>query len=138
MSDEPSLRKQVELRAGGRYEYCQLPGELTSKPFQVDHIIAEKHDGPTSLDNLAWTCLDCNSFKGPNLAGYDHDEKQTIRLFHPRLDEWSDHFEWEGPTLRAKTAIGKVTIAVLRINLDYRVAVRNSLIREEEFPPREA
>jgi hypothetical protein len=40
--------------------------------------------------------------------------------------------------LRAKTAIGKVTIAVLRINLDYRVAVRNSLIREEEFPPREA
>jgi hypothetical protein len=26
-------------------------------PFQIDHIIAEKHHGPTVAENLALSCL---------------------------------------------------------------------------------
>ena len=134
MADTKTLRQEVARRAGHRCEYCHLPERWTSLPFQVDHVIAEKHDGAASLDNLAYACLDCNSFKGPNIAGRDHEAGETVRLFDPRRDAWSDHFEWDGPLLRGRTAIGRVTIAVLRINVSYRIAVRASLMEEGLFP----
>jgi len=81
--------------------------------------------------NLSWSCLDCNSYKGPNIAG--RDANQTVRLFDPRKDDWKKHFDWNGPILVGRTAIGRATIDVLRINITYRVAVRASLIDEESL-----
>ena len=135
MADENTLRDQVASRAEHRCEYCRLPECATTLPFQVDHIIAENHEGETTLENLAYACLHCNAFKGPNIAGRDHENRQTVRLFDPRHDTWSDHFAWAGPTLRGQTPIGKATIAVLRINLGYRIAIRASLMDEGLFPP---
>ncbi len=80
-----------------------------------------------------YVCRLCNSFKGPNLAGRDKETDATVRLFDPRRDNWHDHFQWDGAVLCALTAIGRVTIAVLRINLSYRVAVRSSLMEEGVF-----
>ena len=130
---EKALREAVAERAGFRCEYCWLPERWTSLPFQLDHVIAEKHEGETGLDNLAYACLHCNSFKGPNLAGRDKETDETTRLYDPRQDHWNDHFQWDGPLLCALTAIGRVTIAVLRINLPCRVAVRSSLMEEGMF-----
>ena len=124
------MREAVARRPAFRCEYCQLPERWTSLPFQLDHVIAEKHEGQTSLDNSAYACLHCNSFKGPNLAGHDKDTGETVRLYNPRLDLWDDHFYWDGAQLRALTLIGSVTIAVLRINLPERIAVRDSLMAE--------
>ena len=93
-------------------------------PFQVDHIIAEKHFGLTTESNLAWSCYYCNSYKGPNLSGWDSQTDEVVRLFHPRRDRWPDHFEWNGPVLTGRTNIGKVTIIVLNINHPDAVAVR--------------
>lgn len=135
MVDDMTLRDQVASRAEYRCEYCQLPERGTSLPFQIDHVIAEKHEGATSLGNLAYACLHRNAFKGPNIAGRDHETNQTVRLFDPRHDAWSEHFEWDGPVLQGRTPIGKATIAVLRINLGYRVALRASLVEEGRFPP---
>jgi len=136
MADDKALREQVASRAGHCCEYCRLSERLTALPFQIDHVIAEKHGGETSLGNLAYACLHCNRFKGPNIAGRDRDTNETVRLFDPRQQAWSDHFEWDGAVLKGRTAIGRVTVAVLRINLPYRVAVRRSLIEEGRFPPR--
>jgi hypothetical protein len=79
------------------------------------------------------TCLHCNSFKGPNIAGRNAQSERIIRLFHPRHDDWNKHFAWDGPVLIGRTRIGRVTIAVLRINLSYRIALRASLMREGYF-----
>lgn len=133
MADERTLRPQVAIRAGHRCEYCHLPEQWTSLPFQMDHVIAEKHDGATTPDNLAYACLHCNSFKGPNIAGRDRETNETVRLFDPRRDVWSEHFQWDGPLLAGRTAVGRATIAVLKINLPYRVAARRSLIEEGLF-----
>ena len=62
---EAHLEAQVWRRARNRCEYCGFPAELTRVPFQIDHIIAEKHKGRTTLDNLALSCFFCNTFKGP-------------------------------------------------------------------------
>jgi hypothetical protein len=40
-----ALRDAVARRAGFRCEYCRLPEHWTSLPFQLDHVIAEKHAG---------------------------------------------------------------------------------------------
>jgi hypothetical protein len=73
--------------------------------------------------------------KGPNVAGIDPDTQALTQLFHPRQDDWSEHFIWNGPELTGKTVIGRVTIAVLAINLPHRIALRQALIEEGAFPP---
>lgn len=124
------LEAQVWRRARHRCEYCGFPAHFTRVPFQMDHIIAEKHRGATALDNLALSCFFCNTFKGPNLAGVDPDTGEVTRLYHPRRDRWPDHFRWNGPVLEARTAVGRTTIEVLRINRPDAIAVRRSLMEE--------
>ena len=128
-----ALHQLVWQRAQHRCEYCQFPADVSLLPFQIDHIIAEKHGGPTTAENLALSCERCNSHTGPNIAGYL--DGRHVPLFNPRQDRWADHFAWNGPLLVGKTAIGTVTIAVLAINLSYRIALRAALIEEGLFPP---
>jgi hypothetical protein len=98
-------------------------------PFQLDHIVARKHEGRTSLANLAYACLACNSYKGPNIAGIDPSSGTLQPLFVPRRDAWDDHFEWHGPRLVGKTPVGRATIVVLRINLPERLQHRLELLQ---------
>lgn len=121
-------------RCGVANTASQFPADISLLPFQLDHIISEKHRGPTSAENLALSCERCNSHKGPNIAGYLHGKH--VPLFNPRLDVWSDHFEWNHAVLVGKTPVGQVTIDVLAINLPYRIALRAALIAEGVFPPK--
>lgn len=121
------LRRRIRERAADRCEYCRVPQGFDLLPFQVDHIISEVHHGPTALDNLAWSCFDCNVYKGPNLAGMDSESGEVTRLFHPQRDNWDEHFAWNGPLLVGKTPTGRATIDVLRLNLPARVQHRRLL-----------
>ena len=64
-----ALLRRVRAAASGRCEYCHVPEARDPLPFQIDHIIAEQHGGPTVFENLAWSCLHCNKHKGLNIAG---------------------------------------------------------------------
>lgn len=130
-----SRRQRVWDRAGGRCEYCCMPQDFDIQPFQLDHIRAQKHAGPTTPANLALSCLPCNSYKGANVAGYDPEGDELQPLFNPRLDDWHEHFAWDGPVLLGKTPIGRTTIDVLRINLPERVEHRRLLVEAGVFPP---
>jgi hypothetical protein len=125
-----SLERRVWERAESCCEYCRIPQAFDPAPFQVDHIIARKHGGETEEGNLALACLHCNAFKGPNIAGRNPQDGAIVRLFHRRSDRWAEHFEWNRAILVAKTATGRVTINVLAINRDYRIALRESLLQE--------
>lgn len=111
-----------------------MPQALDELTFQVDHIIALQHGGPTRAGNLGLACYACNHHKGPNLAGIDPATGRIERLFHPRRHQWGRHFRWDGPRLVGQTTIGRATIAVLAINRPYRVALRQRLIEEGAFP----
>jgi hypothetical protein len=130
-----SKRRQVRDRAHDRCEYCQMPQDCTVLPHEIDHIRAKKHHGPTKLDNLSWACADCNAHKGPNAAGFDPESGELVALFNPRSDTWAQHFAWDGPVLRGKTAEGRATIDVLQINHPDRVETRGLLIELGLFPP---
>ena len=43
------LAELVRLRARFRCEYCHFPERFTGLNFQIDHVIAEKHGGPTEV-----------------------------------------------------------------------------------------
>lgn len=129
------LETAVIRRAGGRCEYCHFPESASELPFHLDHIIAEKHRGPTTAANLAWACFSCNLFKGPNIAGVDPVTGKLTRLFHPRRDLWKRHFTWRGVWLHGTTAVARTTIAVLAINSADSLAVREALHDEGGFEP---
>jgi len=122
-----TLELEVRRRAAGRCEYCQFPETASELPFHIDHIIAQKHGGQSESENLAWACFSCNLRKGPNIAGLDPETAALTQLFNPRIDSWSEHFDWDGAWLRGKTATGRATIAVLDINHADSVAVREAL-----------
>jgi hypothetical protein len=134
MAVDKSLEELVWSRANARCEYCQVPQAYDPLPFELDHVIAIQHAGPSTADNLALSCFACNHRKGPNIAGFDRVLQQTVPLFHPRRDEWNDHFRWNGPELEGITPVGRVTVHVLAINRDFRVAMRRTLIQEGVFP----
>jgi HNH endonuclease len=69
--------------------------EFDELTFQIDHIVSKKHHGSDNPDNLALACFACNNHKGSNLSGLDPVTGQLTRLFDPRKEEWSEHFEWE-------------------------------------------
>jgi HNH endonuclease len=102
-------------------------------PFQVDHIIAEKHGGETVVSNLALACPHCNLYKGPNIAGLDPASGQVVRLFHPRTDVWSEHFAWEEAYLTGRSPIGRVTVQVLAMNAEDFRQFRVGLWKEGNF-----
>ena len=130
-----ALEAEVVRRAQGRCEYCCFPQAVSELPFHLDHIIAEKHGGPTISANLAWACFSCNLHKGPNIAGLDPNTGELTRLFHPRTDVWAEHFEWDGAWLRGRTGVGRTTLKVLAMNSADSVAVREALRDEGIFAP---
>jgi len=125
--------KLIWDRAEGRCEYCHLSQTDTNLPHEIDHIRARKHRGSTTLQNTCLACAYCNAAKGSNAGGYDPLTDQLVSLFDPRVDIWSDHFEWNGPILTGKTAIGRTTIEVLGINRPERVKHRRFLIQNDEI-----
>lgn len=133
---DPALRNAVRRRARLRCEYCLLPESLAPVvPFQVEHIIARQHGGPTVSGNLALACHRCNLHKGPNLTGIDPRTRRVVRLFHPRRMKWARHFRWDGPYLVGRTPVGRATVAVLQMNHEERIGLRQALIDEGLFPP---
>jgi hypothetical protein len=132
---DPALRQGVRRRADRCCEYCRLPEAYSFiQPFQVEHIIARKHRGPTALANLALACDRCNLHKGTDLTAIDPLTRLLVRLFHPRRMKWSRHFRWDGPVLKGSTPTGRATIALLQINHEDRVALRQDLIDEGLLP----
>jgi hypothetical protein len=132
---ERALVTLVWQRARSTCEYCQLAQRFSTMTFEIDHVIAEKHGGPTHEANLALTCFLCNRYKGPNIAGIVPGSGRVTRLYHPRKDVWAKHFRWDGPRLLGRTPVANATITVLQINHPDAAAVRTALIEEGVFPP---
>lgn len=130
-----TLEQKVWARAHSLCEYCQMPQKYDELDFELDHIIAQQHEGKTVFANLALSCLPCNRYKGPNLAGIDPQTGKIARLFHPRRHRWLSRFRWDGPELVGRTPIGRATVTVLKINLPHRIRLRKELIEEGVFPP---
>jgi HNH endonuclease len=128
------LRRLVGLRAERLCEYCRIHEDDTFYGCEVDHIVSEKHGGRTHADNLAYSCLCCNRFKGTDLGSLTKTTGILVRFFNPRLDAWSDHFTLDGVVIRPTTPIGEVTERVLKFNEIERLMERAELEAVGRYP----
>jgi hypothetical protein len=128
------LRQQIAKNANFKCEYCLTPEFFLATTFHIDHIRSIKHGGKTLLQNLAYACPHCNQNKGSDIASYT-DEDELVRLFNPRKDVWSEHFEViKSGILSPLSSIGEVTINTLSFNQLERVIFRKSLIEIGVIP----
>lgn len=72
------LRRLVHERAGGRCEYCLLHENHSPVAHEIDHLVARKHGGLTTSDNLALACLTCNQFKADRFLAVDPHTNETV------------------------------------------------------------
>lgn len=117
-------------------EYCRIHEEDAGYEHQLDHIISRKHDGESAADNLAYCCIICNRYKGTDIASVDPETGEAVRLFNPRQDSWWEHFQLEGPLIRALTPIAGVTVRLLRLNAPERLEERRILQSLGRYPNR--
>jgi hypothetical protein len=124
----PALRRLVYERAGGCCEYCLIPETAVFAGHEIDHIIAQKHGGPTDADNLALSCALCNKHKGSDLASLDPETGLIVPLYHPRRDPWIDHFHVHAGQVVPLTPTDRVTVRLLQLNHPDRVEERTLLM----------
>ncbi len=129
----PEVRTLVAERAGRRCEYCLISQRDAAFSHEVDHIVSRQHGGETVIENLAYACMICNRFKGTNIGSMDLSGTM-VRLFHPRLERWEDHFRLAGAVIEPLTAIGEATARLLRLNAAERVIERKVLQRLGRYP----
>ncbi len=129
------LRQMTRQRADYRCEYCYLHEDDSLYRHEIDHIIPLKHRGTTEANNLCLACLECNRYKGSDFASFDVETDEIIRLFHPRRDDWHNHFTLDNARVVSLSAIGRVTVFVLQINPPDRLRVRQALVESGRYPP---
>ena len=120
-----ATRTLVRRRAADRCEYCRLhQDDSPLAALHIEHIRPRKHGGTDHESNLCLACIDCNLRKGPNLTGIDPLTGAVTALFHPRQQQWEDHFAWEEIHITGKTATGRTTVQVLEMNSDDQLNLR--------------
>ena len=129
-----ALRRLVERRADGLCEYCLIHEDDTFLGCQIEHIRSEKHHGPTTAANLALACVFCNRHKGSDIATIPLSTGILSRLFNPRTDRWSEHFELRGSVIEPLTTIGEATAQLLLLNAPDRLVEREALIAAGRYP----
>jgi hypothetical protein len=108
-------------------------------PMEFEHIYPEALGGETIRENLWLACSRCNDFKLDRIEGIDPETQTIVRVFHPREQEWTEHFIWspDGVYVIGKTAIGRATIDLLKLNNEFICTTRQFWVAAGWWPPRE-
>jgi HNH endonuclease len=128
------LRRQVCDRAQGKCEYCLLGQAFSIYTHEVDHVIAQKHDGQTTFENLALACFFCNRYKGADLTTFDPATGMIALLFNPRSQIWLEHFVLNQSRIEGITPVGRATAKLLRFNVSARMLERQVLMVQKQYP----
>jgi hypothetical protein len=96
------LQRKIRDRFADCCAYCLTAESLTATTFEFEHIIPRSAGGETSLENLCFSCPNCNRYKanrqniivGAASTLENPDSGEIIRLFHPQLQVWKEHFNW--------------------------------------------
>lgn len=131
------LENRIRQQAGERCGYCRSHQRYVLGLLEIDHIIPVARGGTNNEENLWLACRLCNSYKGTQIDGVDLVTGQTVKLFNPRQQRWSEHFAWREPgdQILGLTACGRVTVTALQLNNVLAVTVRRAWISAGWHPP---
>ena len=133
----PKVKEQVARRAEYRCEYCQALRSYSPSPFDTEHIQPYSLGGLSILENLAYSCHGCNSYKSNRVNCIDPITDISVPLFNPRADDWQTHFSWSDDTrlIIGITPTGRATVECLNLNREELVNLRELLKLVGKHPP---
>jgi hypothetical protein len=131
------MRKKVAAEARHRCGYCLTPQSFTAMPMHLDHIIPLAAGGASTEDNLWLACPFCNGYKRDQTHAIDPETNERVTIFKPRLQIWSDHFQWseDGTEIVGRTPCGRATTVTLKLNNQYLVRARHRWVAAGWHPP---
>ncbi|MGB3292780.1 MAG: HNH endonuclease signature motif containing protein [Phormidesmis sp.] len=114
------LSQRIRASAQNRCGYCLSPQRLVMARLEIEHIIPLVKGGTSEESNLWLACPLCNGHKASKVESIDPETKETLPLFNPRTQNWSDHFYWsdDGTKVIGITPIGRATVAALCLDSD--------------------
>ena len=131
------LKQSVYNRANGLCEYCKSPEKYSTDSFCMEHIFPQCRGGETTAENLALSCMGCNNHKYVKTEGKDPFTGETVKLYHPRKHNWTEHFVWadNATIIFGVSATGRATVAELQLNRQRLINLRKLLFDSGEHPP---
>jgi hypothetical protein len=81
------------------------------------------------MENLAYSCPGCNGHKHIATTARDPSTGVVVRLFHPRFDDWDEHFDFQlnGTISIGTSAVGRATVERLAFNREELINHRKLL-----------
>jgi hypothetical protein len=128
---EAKIRQQSKNRCG----YCLLPQKLISYKLEIEHIFPKFLGGENIEENLWLACRRCNLIKGVKTHGFDTVTFEIVKLFNPRNQNWTEHFDWDKTRIIGKTPCGRATIDALELNNEIHLKPREFWKLTGIFPP---
>lgn len=120
-----------------RCAYCLTAEAISGTSLSIDHILPRSREGLDEFENLCMCCRPCNECKARRTTGQDPLTGTDVPLFHPRRQNWSDHFTWAAgdAMIEGLTPSGRATIVALRMNNPVVVAARRRWVDAGWHPP---
>lgn len=127
------IREQAKKRCG----YCLVPQKLVSFKLEIEHLLPKAKGGSDEEVNLWLACRQCNLIKAAKTHGFDPLTSESIEIFNPRKQLWSDHFVWSNDKtlIIGKTPAGRATVLALQLNSDLQRTAREFWKLTDLFPP---
>ena len=121
-----AVRQAVRERSDYRCGYCLAPEALLYATLRIDHILPRAAGGSDEEDNLWASCDPCNLHKADKTTGTDPDTGQSVPLFNPATQHWTEHFmlDADHATILGLTPIGRATVVALKLNNPDVLALR--------------
>jgi hypothetical protein len=108
---------------------------LQGAAFHIEHVIPQCKGGGSDLENLALACPGCNLYKASRITAIDPATRESVRLFHPIQQLWSEHFRLKGYQIEGLTAVGRATVDALNLNRSRRQRIRKVEEAFGLYPP---
>lgn len=131
------IRARVREQAGNRCGYCLSLQKYVLGILEIEHIIPKAKGGTDDEENLWLACRLCNGYKGITTHERDPVTGRRVKLFNPRWQKWSRHFQWsqDGTRIIGRTACGRATVIALQLNNLIAVTVRQQWVVAGWHPP---
>lgn len=121
-----ALRERVAAQARHRCGYCLSAEAIMGMSLEIEHTIPESRGGLIIEENLWLACPPCNARKSDRFIVTDPDTGELVRLFDPRHQVWSEHFQWNEScdSIVGVTPTGRATVHALELNRPVLVNAR--------------
>ncbi len=132
------IERRVRHAARNRCGYCLSPQHLVMARLEIEHIIPISKGGSNDESNLWLACPLCNRYKSDKTTAVDPESGETVKLFNPRTQVWSEHFQWTEDGLRivGRTPTGRATVSALHLSEDPdAIEVRSYWVMAGWHPP---